>query len=239
VKSLVGSLQCGLAPDVETTKIGPVMFLWTMALSVLLAVGLGETYAFFIGKLAVAPWIAILVAHTVLALLLIKMRKPVREGLRLRGGPLLPWLAAPLVLVGAYLLGIITKSDGVKYSFAASSDLIYAVATLTVIPLVEEIIFRGGVSPFLTRFVGGPWAVWFAAIVFSVAHSMPTWGRIVGLKVGLPIGPFLLAVCCDFIVRRWGRIWPAVFFHGACNGTVYIFSYVNPSWIRHFSGLYL
>ena len=222
-----------------TSQIGPVRFLWAVSVSLAIAVALGETYAFFIDKLVVSPWIAILAAHCLLAAVLLKWSQPLRESFRLRGGPLMPWLAAPLVLTGALFLGILTRSDSMKYSLAASSDLVYAVATLTVIPMVEEVIFRGGISPFLARFVGGSWAVWFAAIVFSMAHTLPTFGRLVGFKVGLPLGPFLLAICCDFIVRRWGRIWPAVFFHSACNGTVYVFNYVNPSWMRHFGGLYM
>jgi hypothetical protein len=76
-------------------------------------------------------------------------------------------------------------------------------------------------------------------MVFSMAHSNPTWNRLIALKVGLPIGPFLLAICCDMIVRRWGRVWPAVAFHSACNATVYLFASLNPSWLRHFGGLYM
>ena len=221
------------------SQIGPTMFLWAIAMSMAMAVGLGETYSFFIAKMSVAPWIGVLAANILLSIVLVKMSAFIRGGLRLRGGPLMPWLAAPLVLGGALFLGVITRSDGLKYSLAASSDLIYAISTLTIIPLVEEIVFRGAISPLLGRFVGGSWAVWFSAIVFSMAHTIPTWGRVVGFKIGLPLGPFLLAIACDFIIRRWGRSWPAVFFHGACNGTVYVFNYVNPSWIRHFGALYM
>jgi membrane protease YdiL (CAAX protease family) len=223
----------------SSSRIGPSMFLWAIALSLAISVGLGEAYSYFITKLGVAAWLGVLVAHFLFAVILILIRQPLREALMLRGGPILPWLATPVILIGAYLLGIMTKSDGVRHPLTGMPEIAYAAATLTIIPVVEEIIFRGGISPFLSRFVGGPWAVWFAAIIFSMAHSMPTWGRMVGFKVGLSLGPFLLAICCDIIVRRWGRIWPAVFFHSACNGTVYIFSYINPSWMRHFSGLYM
>ncbi len=223
-------------PDTRSEHSG---ILGVLLLTLILAVGLGEIYVFTIARMKVSPWIGVLTAHAVLSVIIFLIRKPVRVSLKLRGGPLLPWLAGPLVLLGAYLLAVLSERDGVPYAPRGSSEIIYAVATLTVIPLVEEIVFRGGVSPFLSRFTG-PWiSVWLAAIVFSMAHTSPTWNRLIVLKVGLPFGPFLLGLCCDMIVRRWGRLWPAVLFHASCNGTVYIFSTINPTWLRHFGGLYM
>ena len=80
------------------------MFLWAVSVSLAIAVALGETYAFFIDKLVVSPWIAILAVHCLLAAFLLKWSQPLRESCRLRGGPLMPWLAAPLVLAGAFFL---------------------------------------------------------------------------------------------------------------------------------------
>ena len=218
---------------------GSSRFFSAIALTLVISVGLGEFYTFINARLHLAPWIGVLIAHGALSAFLYLTTKSIRTSLTLRGGPLMPWLAAPLVLLGAWLLAMGTPRDGISYAPTGSSEVMYALATLTVIPLVEEIVFRGAISPFVSRFTG-PWSgVWFGALVFSMAHSNPTWNRLIAFKVGLPIGPFLLAICCDMIVRRWGRIWPAVAFHGACNATVYIFANLNPSWIRHFGGLYM
>ena len=223
----------------SNSQISLGTFLTTALLAMAMLVGLGEFYTYSIGRLHVKPWIGVLAAHTVMSFVLILIRKPVREGLRLRGTPFWAWLPGPLVLVGAYLLASKTATSGIPYSPAGYSEISYTVATVLIIPLVEEIVFRMGVTPFVSRFVGGWWALWFSAIIFSVAHTQPSWERVVGFQIGLPIGPFLLAICCDIIVKRWGRIWPAVLFHSSCNATVYVFAKYNPSWLTHLGGLYM
>ena len=210
-----------------------------IALTLSIAIAFGELYRFVIARLHVVPWVGVLIAHAGLAFLFLIIRKPAREALAFRAGPILPWLPGVVVLAGAYALAVYSPNDGAGYSAMGSADMAYMVATLTVIPLVEELVFRCGVSPFLSRFMNGWWSVWFAAIIFSMAHTNPTWNRLLALKVGVPFGPFILALCCDMIVRRWGRVWPAVFFHSACNGTVYIFATINPSWLKRLGGLYM
>lgn len=221
------------------TKIGLSTFLSTALLAIIIMVGLGELYTYSIGRFQVKPWLGVVAAHAMLSLVLIIVRKPTREALRLAGTPKIAWFPGPMVLIGSYLLAIYTPSSGISYSPAGFSEVSYTVATVIVIPIVEEIVFRLGVTPFISRFVGGWWALWFSAIIFSVAHTHPSWERVIGLKIGLPLGPFLLAICCDLIVKRWGRVWPAVLFHSACNGTVYIFAKYNPSWLNHLGNLYM
>jgi len=213
--------------------------LFAVTLVILLAIALGETYAFSMRGFHVSPWIGVMIVHILLSIALFCFRKPVRVALKFSGGPILPWLFGPAVLLGAFLLAFYTQASGPTYEIHGSSEYLYAATMLTLIPVVEEIVFRGGVSPFMSRFVGPGWGVWLAAIVFSLAHSQPTWARLMAFKVGLPLGPFLLGLCCDFLVRRWGRLWPAIIFHGCCNATVYIFSALSPAWLTHFNGLYM
>jgi membrane protease YdiL (CAAX protease family) len=221
-------------------QTGMSSLLSSIFVALLLLVGLGESYEYVIRHLHVKPWIGVLIAHLVLALLVFLIRKPARVGFKLKGTPLMAWLAGPLVLIGAFVLALSSpKSDVTPYSFSGSSEIFYVLATLTVIPLAEEMVFRMGMTPFLSRFAGNRWGPWYSAVVFSVAHTHPTWGRLTGLKLGLPIGPFILAICCDIIVRRWGRVWPAAAFHSACNATVYIFAWLSPSWLSKLGGLYM
>jgi membrane protease YdiL (CAAX protease family) len=154
---------------------------------------------------------------------------------------MMAWTPGLLVIVGAFGLALLGERSGNvrPYAFSGSSEIIYVLSTLTVIPLAEELVFRMGITPFISRFSGARWGPWYSAIIFSVAHTNPTLARWIGLKIGLPIGPFLLAICCDLIVRRWGRIWPATVFHAACNATVYIFGWINPSWLMKLDGLYM
>jgi membrane protease YdiL (CAAX protease family) len=217
----------------------------TLFVSVLLAlafaVGLGEFYSYMVQGLHVKPWQAGLLAHISIGILVYLIRKPARVGFLLRGTPLVAWLPGPLILLGAYVLSLWGRQpmQAPAYSLTGSSEAIYILASLTLIPLAEEMVFRMGLTPFLSRFAGDRWGPWYSAMVFSVAHTHPTWDRVLGLKIGLPIGPFILAICCDIIVRRWRRVWPAALFHSCCNATVYVFAWLNPSWVSKLNGLYM
>lgn len=214
-------------------------FFTIAAVSLVIILLLGELYSRSIGYLKTSPWVAVLVAHASLSFLLYLIRKPVRHSLRFKGGSLIPWLATPIVLVGAYLLAEFTPKESSNIAIPGASNFYYSLATLTLIPFFEEIVFRCGVSPFLERFASGWWSAWFSAIVFSVAHTFPTWIRVVTLEIGLPLGPFLLGLCCEYLVRKWGKVGPAIAFHAACNATLYIFAEINPGWLKRLADFYL
>lgn len=218
---------------------GYVSILIGIVLTVLVTVGLGESYSFFMKVLRATPWIAALVAHGVISLCLYFLSRGIRNSLMLSGTKLMAWLPSLIVLMGSIVLALSTRNSSLPYAVSGFNEALYIIATLTLIPLFEEIVFRGGISPIMDRFVGSKWAVWFSALIFSAAHSHPTWVRFVDLKVGFILGPFLLSICCDMILRRWGRLWPAVAFHSACNATVYVFSALNPPWLSHFGALYM
>ena len=213
--------------------------LLVVLISVLIAVGLGESYNFSIHAFDVSAWIGVIITHVTLSLCLYLLSRGVRDALRWAGVPLIAWLPSVLVVAGAFILALSTAQQGPSYAFTGSKEVFYVIATLTWIPIFEEIVFRGGITPILHRFAGPFSSMWFSALIFSVAHSHPTWARVVGLRVGFVFGPFLLGLCCDMIVRRWGKLWPAIAFHIACNATVYIFSTFNPSWLHKLGGLYM
>jgi membrane protease YdiL (CAAX protease family) len=219
--------------------LSPGRFLAVCGITIAMGVGLGELYQFAGGSYHLAPWRAALAVHAVIAGVLFVVRKPTRESLRLTGAGWLAYLPGCLIIAGAVLLSRLGSQAPGPFTISSQSELIYIVCTLTIIPFLEEVVFRSGISPFLGRFADGWWAVWFSAVVFSLAHTGPSVARILALSVGLPLGPFFLGICCDVIVRRWGRLWPAVFFHACCNGTVYIFSSLNSSWLAKLGQLYM
>ena len=220
-------------------RMSPWNFLWVSFGSLFLAIGFASIYGYISREFNLLPWNAVIAAHAFIALMLFMLRKPTRDGLRLKGCPIIAWLPGFAVLCGAWLLTRVGGYSPQGLSLKLSHESLYMLATLSVIPFLEEIVFRCGVSPMISRVVGSWWGVWFAAITFSLVHTNPTWSRVVALKVGLPLGPFLLAICSDVIIRKWGRVMPAVFFHACCNGTVYIFSSLNPSWLGRLQGLYV
>lgn len=229
-----------LGRKMSADQTGTSSLLTSILLVIVILVGLGESYEYVIRHLHTKPWIGVLISHALLGLVVFAIRKPARQAFKIKGTPVLAWLPAPLVIVGALLLTLAgPRSEAIPYSFSGSSELFYVLATLTLIPLVEESVFRLGITPFVSRFAGERWGPWYSAVVFSVAHTHPTWVRLTGLKLGLPIGPFILAICCDIMVKRWGRVWPVVAFHSACNATVYVFAWLNPSWLSKLGGLYM
>lgn len=205
----------------------------------IITVMLGEFYSFVIDYFRLAPWKSVVLAHAIVAIVMYIFSESISSSLRLSGTSYLAWLPAITVLLGSFMLAFSSERGGPAYAVSGASDYLYVVATLTVIPLFEEILFRGGATPLLMKFAGPIWSVWFSALVFSVAHTQPTFERLMNLKAGFLLGPFILAICCDMIVRRWGKLWPAIAFHSACNATVYIFSVWNPAWLSRLSGLYM
>lgn len=229
-----------LVHEMVDSQTGISSLLISVLVALALMVGLGEIYESVIRGLAVKPWQGVLVSHLLLALVVYLIRKPARVGLEISGTPIWAWLLGPLVVLGAVILSWLSpRSPQAAYSLTGSSELIYIVATLTLIPFAEEMVFRMGLTPFVSRFAGDRWGPWYSAMIFSVAHTHPTWTRFLGMKIGMPIGPFILAICCDIIVRRCRRVWPAALFHSCCNATVYVFAWLNPAWLSKLGGLYM
>jgi membrane protease YdiL (CAAX protease family) len=82
------------------------------------------------------------------------------------------------------------------------------------------------------------WAGWFAALTFAFVHGDPTVAHLIAGRIGLPLGPFLLGLCCEALVEATGRLAPAIAFHGACNATVAIFALADGRWLDWLGFLY-
>ncbi len=146
-------------------------------------------------------------------------------------GPALVIAAASFVAVGASQLIGMPTSSGV---FSGSS-----LAWVLWIPIIEEIVFRGAFGSFFRTKFGLLTGAWFSALLFALVHGQPTLANILAGKVGVPLGPFLLALICEFLVYKTGRLWPAVAFHAACNSTPIIFGYFDDRWLKRLGMLYL
>jgi membrane protease YdiL (CAAX protease family) len=101
------------------------------------------------------------------------------------------------------------------------------------IPVIEECIFRGAVGRWLQTKLGAYWGIYLSAIFFAALHSSPpqSWMP--------PIGPFLLALCCELIVRISGRLAPAILLHACCNASPLVFALLDARWLGWLSELYL
>lgn len=86
------------------------------------------------------------------------------------------------------------------------------VGVVTVVPAMEEVVYRGFVQGAIRRATGSPMiGVLFGSVVFVVMH--------VGAADLLALyGLFVLSVGLGVLVERTKSVWPAVVAHGLFNG---------------------
>lgn len=96
------------------------------------------------------------------------------------------------------------------------------IASITVIPVAEELYFRAGFSELWRRACGPILGSVASAGYFAVLHGD---GDIfsANLLTWLPLGPFLLALCCEGLYRKTKQIRVACYFHLSCNLSAVLF----------------
>jgi membrane protease YdiL (CAAX protease family) len=147
------------------------------------------------------------------------------------------WAPAAAVLLGTVALALLSRAWGGEERTLVLSPEQWLFVTL--IPLVEEVVFRRGIGDFLRRYGGVLWGSYLSALVFSAIHASPDLPHLVALSVGLPLGPFLLGASCEALVVVTGRLLPAILFHMACNASVLVFASLDARWLDWLSPLYL
>lgn len=148
----------------------------------------------------------------------------------------LAFIPAAVVCFGSLLLAIITK----QWSPDEGSLPISWHQYLWVlwIPIIEEICFRRGFGSIFKGMIGPFWGSYLSVLFFSFMHSAPSFDAVIHGQFGLALGPLLLAIICEYLYQASRRLMPAIALHAACNLTVLIFSYFNPSWLDRLNFLY-
>jgi len=239
----------GRPPRKFTPVFGTVLALAMAVASCALAVGMAEAYdlataiSIHLFATPLEPWIAAATVHTVLAVLVIywlsrqgdwTLFKPLSQRL----SPLLVWGYAPALLVIFGALGLALVSGNFWPGGSQVNTVTPPTAWMVWIPIVEELVFRVGISRLFQKYAPHLWASWFAAICFALVHSHPTVANLLAARVGLPLGPFLLGLACEGLIVTTGRLLPAIVLHAACNATVLIFIWLDPRWLEWFGILY-
>lgn len=143
--------------------------------------------------------------------------------------------APPFLIVVVVVIAGMLTSDGIQavpWTWAL-------VLSVTLIPIVEEWVYRVGLSSVLQKFLPGFWGIYVSALAFSWMHSQPSVERIVAGETGLFLGPFLLAIVCDLLYRVTKKISVAIALHISCNLTVVIFTATDSRWFDWLHFLYL
>ena len=81
------------------------------------------------------------------------------------------------------------------------------------IPLAEELFFRGVVFELLKKAGGSRKAIYGSAAIFGLFHVEPS----------IVVGTFVLGIALGHLRERTASIWPAFLLHGANNGLALLF----------------
>ncbi|MBM4250616.1 MAG: CPBP family intramembrane metalloprotease [Deltaproteobacteria bacterium] len=216
-------------------RLSPVQALAATLISVAVATSLGEIYHY--AATIVAPdWLAAAAVNSALALAALTLLRLNTRGL-LSAGTRIAYVPALAVVVGSMALAKLTGRD---QAVALSTAEIWSFAgSILWIPVIEELVFRGGVSQMFKAKLSPLWSAWFSAVIFTMVHGAPTLERLMSGNVGFALGAFLLALCCEALVYFSHSLLPAIAFHAACNATVMIFGILSPQWLAWLGPLYL
>jgi len=198
----------------------------------------------------IAPIVAPLIVHAlIVALAWITMRQPalclVGPGGNRKSvttaitivGP--GWLALAATAAVATSIWIPVSFHGARDPGLAPPPAFWWLATVMLAPILEELVYRGLISPRLRRDCGNIAGSYFAAVLFAWVHTGPTLaGILAGNPGGVPPGPLLLALIADWLYLEFRSIWVPVAFHAACNATPAVFGNLDPRWLRWLGELY-
>jgi len=88
-------------------------------------------------------------------------------------------------------------------------------ALVTIVPLMEELLFRGFLQNFFQGLAGPKWAIFFSAILFSLFHYAAEQGY---TNIELLAGLFLYAVFLGIFYCRSRSLWVPIGMHAGFNG---------------------
>jgi len=90
------------------------------------------------------------------------------------------------------------------------------------VPIVEEVLYRGLMQSALRRIFGGPWlailvsSALFSAVHLTIARDSTGAAGVVGVQALLPL--FALALVLGYNYERTGRLWASIVIHMLFNG---------------------
>lgn len=84
-------------------------------------------------------------------------------------------------------------------------------------PIVEELVFRGCLSPFLVHVSKSNWGIYYSVLSFAWIHSLPTMDDTLNGLTFLALGPLTLGFCSEFLYKYSGSLVLPILFHMVCN----------------------
>ena len=187
---------------------------------------------------ATEPWLGPLLVNGIFSLVIVGLLLRNHSKAILKLGQAYHFTLPLIVVAGATIVasGSRLLSQGIT---TEPTDLELLIWLVIVVPLVEELLFRGGFGLYFVKKVGAWWGSYWSALLFALCHSNITLSNLFSANFGVPLGPFLLGFLCQFLFTKSGSIWPAIALHISCNLTSFIFRWLDHRWLDWLNWLYL
>lgn len=149
--------------------------------------------------------------------------------------PLGWWLLGISPLLGAMVLSIVSQGQ-LKFGHV---DILGYWPYILWIPVVEEVFYRGILSPWLKLRSTKLYGAYGASVIFTLMHADFTFRNFWDGNISVPLGPLVLAWCNEYILYKSGRLSLCIVFHISCNGSVIVFHLMDSRWLEWLDFLYL
>lgn len=100
-------------------------------------------------------------------------------------------------------------------SLGIGAEVLMTFCVILLMPLLEELFFRGIIFSQLQIARGRSWAVGGSALLFALFH----------LQIDLVAGTFVLGLVMGVLRARSGSVWPAFVLHSTNNGLAWLLAY--------------
>ena len=193
------------------------------------------------GELISPFWLGVVVSNILIALTVCIFNwNRVFAALSLRRLRFIGIVPGLFLLTGAFSLALITRLFSSELMPNEQFSLSYAVIlNITIIPVIEELIFRFYLTSVLRKFVSSLLAGYLGVIVFAAAHSLPVLSLKQLVLISAPVGPILLGGICELLFQRYKSLVYPIFFHACANLTFVVFNTIDARWLEWLRVLYL
>jgi membrane protease YdiL (CAAX protease family) len=138
------------------------------------------------------------------------------------------WMSYPIVLACGQIIAIILLSEypgprvdqiAVKHlKTSISYPILFwsmVISIVTIVPIIEEILFRGFLQSWLKQTLGRGFAIYLTAIIFALFHFSTLQGA---ENIELLVSLFVLACFLGFLYERQRSLWAPIGLHAFFNG---------------------